>query len=85
MIGSRWFEVGLELLMKAEDEGSLKVIRDQFKSDFVKGATSMLELWLERQPNASWNQLIKVLKMHHIGLETTAIEIENMLIPTRGM
>ena len=83
MIASRWFEVGLQL-MKAEDEDSLKVKREQFKSDLEMGAKSMLEFWLESQSNATWNQLITVLKMPHIRLETKATEIENMLIPTRG-
>ena len=42
----------------------------------------MLELWLKRQPNATWNQLIKALKAPGIELNNAASEIEEMLLPS---
>jgi len=40
----------------------------------------MLELWLNRQPNATWNQLIKALRAPGIELNNVASKIEKMLL-----
>ena len=42
----------------------------------------MLELWLSRQPDATWNQLIKALRAPGIELNSAASEIEGMLLPS---
>ena len=40
----------------------------------------MLELWLDRQPKATWNQLIKTLKAPNIELNKAAFDIDKMLV-----
>ena len=67
--------------MVPKDERTLNTIREQYISDMTKGARKMLEFWLNRQPHASWNQLIAALKANHIGLNFLAVEIEEMLWP----
>jgi len=67
--------------MENKDGTRLKTMRDQHSSDMVKGTKEMLRYWLQRQPCASWNQLIEVLRMDHIGLDTLASDIEEMLEP----
>ena len=44
----------------------------------------MLELWLTRQPNATWNQLIEALKAPGIELNNAVSKIEEMLLLSTG-
>ena len=67
--------------MEQKDEELLKLLRDQCGSNITMGTQKMLESWLNRQPEASWNQLIEALKRDHIRLENTADKIEKMLQP----
>lgn len=77
-IARKWYIVGLELL-ETTDETLLDNIRDQPSLDMEK-CEKMLQLWLDKQPKASWNQLIAALKVDHVGLQTKSKEIEQMLI-----
>jgi len=79
-IAGSWYDIGIEL-METEDEDSLNTLRDQHGPNTVVGAKEMLRFWLRRQPHASWNQLISVLRLPHIGLDSKALEIENLLLP----
>ena len=67
--------------MEQKDEEHLKLLRDQYGSNIKMATQEMLEFWLNRQPQASWNQLIEALKQEHIGLQYKAQEIEKMLQP----
>ena len=67
--------------MEQKDEEHLNLLRNKYGSDIKMGTQEMLESWLNRQPKASWNQLIEALKQEHIGLENKAQEIEKMLLP----
>ena len=40
----------------------------------------MLDLWLMKQPTASWNQLIEALRQPGINLGTLATKIEQVLL-----
>ena len=80
-IAPKWYDVGLEL-MDVQDEKEMKVIRaEQSISDDKQRAKKMLEFWLERKADASWNDLLKALKMPSIGLDATALAIERLLMP----
>ena len=39
----------------------------------------MFDLWLKKQPTASWNQLIEALRQPGIELDTLASNIEQIL------
>lgn len=79
-IAHKWHDIGLEL-MELGDEKELDVIKDEpkFKDD-VERTKAMLRRWLQKKPDASWNDLIKVFKIPTIGLYTLAFEIEGKLI-----
>ena len=64
-----------------EDEKKLDAIKAEQGNDNTEHAIKMLQYWLEKKPNGSWNDLIRVLRLSHIGLNTTAGEIEDMLLP----
>ena len=82
-ISSKWYDLGLELL-EPEDEGSLHEIKRNNRNDVAECCNEMFQSWLEKCPDASWNQLIKSLKEPSVGLNSLASKIEQMLIPTEG-
>ena len=77
-ITDKWYDIGLELF-DVEDESILNTIKNNNFRDSKDCTTEMLRLWLERKPDASWNQLLQALKAPNIKLETLASKIEGML------
>ena len=75
-IATDWYNIGIELLDDG-DEVVLNIIEKNFPGDAVKCASEMLKSWLSRKPEASWNDLIKVLK--NVKLKTLAKKIKTML------
>ena len=76
-----WYDVGLELFdTEREDEVKLTTLKAEtsVKSDKDRAAR-MLDTWLERKPDASWNDVIKALRSPAIGLNSVALRIEGML------
>ena len=75
-IGKKWYDVGVELL----DDG---LVLDQIKTsnfnDISRCTTDMFNLWLQRKPDATWNQLIEALRVPNIQLKWLASKIEQML------
>ena len=71
--------MGIELL----DDGSLQDL-DQIQNNYPRDAstccTKMFQLWLERQSDASWRQLIQALREPHIEMNELANAIEQKLI-----
>ena len=81
-IVTKWYGVGVELL-DVEDVRALNVIESNSDRLDDNCAIAMLQLWLQRTPDASWNQLIEVLRAPGIRLEALASKIEGML--SKGM
>ena len=77
-IATDWYEIGVELF-DAGDEIVLNTISENHSKDVNKCAGEMLKLWIARNPDATWNQLIKALKEPHIKLNTVAKKIASML------
>ena len=80
---SKWHDLGLELL-EPEDEARLNDIKCNNRNDVAECCKEMFQMWLEKCPDASWNQLIKSLREPSVGLNHLALKIEQMLIPTEG-
>ena len=81
-IATKWKDVGVELL-DVEDVPKLDIIKVNFSGDADKCTVEMLQLWLNKKSDASWNQLIEAFKAPGIGLEALASKIEGML--SKGM
>ena len=77
-ITAAWHDIGVELL-DIEDESMLNAIKSNFPGDVNKCTAEMLQLWLARKPEASWNHLIEVLREPNIKLNALAAKIETML------
>ena len=78
-IATKWFEIGVELLDE-EDEPRLNTIKVNHPVDAEKCAAEMLQLWREKKPDGSWNQLIEAFREPNIGLTDLALKIDEMLI-----
>ena len=70
-----WLDLGVELLQQ-EDVAALKTIKSNI-SDCTVRCSEMFQLWLERQPEASWRKLIGALKQ--IRQDDLAFNIEDLL------
>ena len=55
-----WRDLGIELLQQDGIAG-LDVIKTNNTDDVTKCCSKMLSLWLQRQTEASWNQLIEAI------------------------
>ena len=77
-VGIKWYDLGIDLLDN-DDVEELTIIQSQNSDNINTCCTKMFQLWLSRQPTASWNQLIISLKKPHIGLNYLATNIEHML------
>ena len=69
----------MELLDLGEDRAAVNNIDCQYTNNPGKCTSDMLQLWLDRKPDANWNQLIKALRAPHINLGNLATKIEGML------
>ena len=81
-VGLKWHDLGIELL-DSDDVKDLDKIEAEYKLDLDKCCTKMFQLWLEKQPTASWSQLIEALRQPDIELHSLATKIENMLIQSK--
>jgi len=79
-VGSKWHDLGVELL-EADDVATLDAIRSERLPD-DSACTRMFTFWLNKQPTATWNQLIEALRQPGIELNDLATKIERMLLKT---
>ena len=82
-VSSKWHDLGLQLL-EPEDEASLNEIKHNSHNNVAECCKEMFQLWLEKCPDASWNQLIESLKEPSVGLNHLASKLEQMLTPIEG-
>ena len=78
-VGLKWYHLGIELL-DFNDVEELNLIEAEHPSNLNKCCTKMFDLWLKKQPRASWNQLIEALRQPHVELDLLAIKIEQILL-----
>ena len=76
-----WKDFGMELLPVGDDTVAiLKTISVISHGNIIKCCSSLFSLWLDRQPAATWRQLIQALTK--IKLNKLAMKIEHNLIPS---
>ena len=71
-LAPQWMDIGLKLMEKSEAQ--LSVIEANHPN-IQKSCREMLQLWLRIDTDASWEQLIDVLKSSAIGLPVVAKNI----------
>ena len=78
-VGSKWHDLGIELLER-DDVDELDKIKVQYPQDLNECCKAMFQLWLRKQSNASWNQLIEALRQPGIELDALASKVEQILL-----
>ena len=78
-VAKHWYELGINLLETSEE---LDILQTNYPNNVEACCIEMFQLWLQRQPKASWNQLINTLRKDDIKLKTEANEIEQKLLRT---
>ena len=78
-VTTKWYDLGVELLAE-EDVQALDEIQRNNPRDVSTCCTKMFQLWLERQPDASWRQLIQALREPNIEMNELANTIEQKLV-----
>ena len=71
-----WIDLGRELL-GVESSDALDVLKNNH-GDVTNCCSAMFQLWFERQPTATWRQLIQALKQ--LQFNYLADQIESKLI-----
>ena len=74
----KWYDLGIELL-EPEDIHELDEIQKNYPRDTSMCCTKMFQLWLDKQPDASWSHLIEALKESSIEMNELANAIEQEL------
>ena len=72
-----WRDLGIELLGQ-EGEADLNTISASHGGNITECCSRMFSLWLERQPDASWKQLI--VSLTKVNLVSLATIIESQLL-----
>ena len=83
-VGLKWHDLGIELLDSNNAVEDLDTIEAEHSTDLKKCCTKMFNMWLRKQPQASWNQLIEALRQPNIELDTLATKIEGMLLQPKA-
>ena len=78
-VAFKWQDLGIELL-DLEDIRTLDEIQKNYPRDASTCCTKMFQLWLDRQPEASWEQLIKALRGIDLDEVVNTTEIELLSI-----
>ena len=81
MVASMWYDLGEELL---QNIAKLHVIRANHSGDVEACCTEMFMCWLREDLNASWNKLVKALRLPSVGLNALADEIEQKFLIASG-
>ena len=79
-ITTRWRDLGLELV---DSNKMLKVIEADHPNDISTCCRVMFENWLDKSPNASWNQLVTAL--NNIEMNTAADTISKQFKPGKQL
>ena len=81
-VSSKWHDLGIELL-DPDDVEELDKIKIQYPQDLNECCKAMFQLWLRKQSDASWNQLIGALRQPGIQLDTLATKVEQNLLQSK--
>ena len=75
-----WKDLGIELVGQ-DSVADIHTISVDNRGDVVGCCSSLFSLWLQRQPEANWKQLIDALIK--IKLNQPAAAIKKLLIPSK--
>ena len=77
LVKTEWFNLGLQLL-DPKYENELNTIEADTRNDAALSCRKMFSKWLNTDELASWDKLIKALRI--VQLNTVANDIEELLL-----
>ena len=77
-VADKWEDLGVQLL-RPDQEKMLDVIAADRSHDVVSCCKRVLKKWLDTSTNATWNELIRVLRRPSVELDCLANQLEQML------
>ena len=80
LLGSRWYDLGVELLGDDDDIAALNEIQCKYPSDVDACCTKMFQLWLGKRQMVSWSHLIESMRHPNVKLHELARKIELMVL-----
>ena len=78
LIADVWYDLGLQLF-DSKDVSELDTIMASHSNNPSGACTKMFSLWLQRNPSASWNSLIKTIEGPGIERHDVAYKIERQI------
>ena len=75
-LATRWYELGVELL--PNNSSSLDVIEVNHRIDVNTCCRKMFQMWLDNEPFASWNKLVRALNEIELHNAARAVSMEYM-------
>ena len=75
----KWYDLGIELL-DTKDLPKLDEIQKDCPGDVSTCCTKLFKLWLDKQPEASWEQLIEGLRGIDLNEVANATKLELLSI-----
>ena len=76
-VATRWYELGL-VLLDTKYHNKLTIIEDDVRNDAVTCCRKMFSKWLNTDELASWDKLIKAVRI--VQLNNVANDIEQLLL-----
>ena len=76
-VATRWYELGL-VLLDTKYQNELTIIETDIRNDAVTCCRKMFSKWLNTDELASWDKLIKAVRI--VQLNNVASDIERLLL-----
>ena len=76
-VATRWYELGL-VLLDTKYQNELTIIEADIRNDAVTCCRKMFSKWLNTDELASWDKLIKAVRI--VQLNNVASDIEQLLL-----
>ena len=76
-VATRWYKLGL-VLLDTKYENELNIIEDDIRNDAETCCRKMFSKWLNTDELASWDKLIKAVRI--VQLNNVANDIEQLLL-----
>ena len=78
-VASKWRDLGVQLL-RPDQETILDIIEKDYPHDAASCCKRVLEKWLDKTTDATWNELIRALRSPSVQLDHVASKLEQKMI-----
>ena len=80
-VASKWYDLGVKLLGNTYE---IDIIKYNYPNNAEACCTEMFKVWLQRDANASWSNLVSALRAPSMGLHVFAKELNEKFTNRAG-